>query len=156
MTTSLIEHDISQRQLALDARKSFIVQAPAGSGKTELLIQRLLVLLTTVTKPEEILAITFTKKAANEMRERVMNALKDGNFQQAGMLLTTQDIKYPRLDINMRRSRDGGNSQDTFLQVMYSQRRGRSNAIKSGMVSASEFESIQRGMSQAPSTPTTK
>jgi len=92
--------------------------------------------------------------ATGKSRKELMNALKDGNFQQAGMLLTTQDIKYPRLEINVRRSRDGGNSQDTFLQVMYSQRRGRSNAIKSGMVSASEFESIQRGMSQVPTTPT--
>lgn len=77
MTIDLIQHDLKQRQLALDANKSFIVQAPAGSGKTELLIQRLLTLLTTVNSPEEILAITFTKKAANEMRERVINVLQD-------------------------------------------------------------------------------
>ncbi len=97
-------------------------------------------------------AIRFAS-ATGKSRKDLMNALKDGNFQQAGMLLTTQDIKYPRLDINVRRSKDGGSSQDTFVQVMYSQRRGRSNGIKSGMVSSSEFESIQRGMSQAPSAP---
>ena len=45
MSTNLVEHDQQQRQLALDAGKSFIVQAPAGSGKTELLIQRYLTLL---------------------------------------------------------------------------------------------------------------
>lgn len=70
-------HDQEQRQLALDPTKSFIVQAPAGSGKTELLIQRFLTLLTTVKLPEEILAITFTKKAASEMRARVIKALKN-------------------------------------------------------------------------------
>lgn len=77
MTINLVEQDKQHRQLALDASKSFIVQAPAGSGKTELLIQRFLTLLTHVTAPEEILAITFTKKAANEMRLRVIKALKN-------------------------------------------------------------------------------
>jgi hypothetical protein len=92
--------------------------------------------------------------ATGKSRKDLINALKDGNFQQAGMLLTTQDIKYPRLDIQMRRSKDGGSSQDTFIQVMYSQRRGRSSGtMKSGMISPSEFESIQRGMSQAAATP---
>jgi ATP-dependent exoDNAse (exonuclease V) beta subunit len=84
--------DQAARTRALDPATSFIVQAPAGSGKTGLLTQRYLVLLAGAEAPEEIVAITFTRKAAGEMRQRILQALADA----AGGIPPEQDGEHYR------------------------------------------------------------
>ncbi len=99
--------DHAAREQAIDPSQSFIVQAPAGSGKTELITQRYLALLANSQgEPEQIIALTFTNKAVNEMRTRIVNALTiaaqdapcksphQENTKQLAMKVLKQDKKY--------------------------------------------------------------
>jgi ATP-dependent helicase/nuclease subunit A len=72
--------DQPARDASLAIDRHLLLQAPAGSGKTTVLAQRFLAALASVDEPEEVLAITFTRKAAAEMRERVLLAL-EGTLQ---------------------------------------------------------------------------
>ena len=68
-------NDQKQRDQALNISDSFIVQAPAGSGKTELITQRYLKLLGSADVPENILVMTFTNRAVDELKHRIISSL---------------------------------------------------------------------------------
>lgn len=96
----IIDQDVLDH--ALNPHESFIVQAPAGSGKTQLLITRFLILLLCVERPEEILALTFTRKAAAEMKRRIIETLhqfKHTAFTASAQSALLQDINAQQLNI---------------------------------------------------------
>jgi len=71
--------DANSRAFAVDPTRNVILEASAGTGKTRVLVERYVNLLRAGIEPEHILAITFTRKAAAEMRQRIIDRLKEAS-----------------------------------------------------------------------------
>lgn len=76
MATNSVDLDGAARTFAVDPRNNVVLEASAGTGKTTVLVQRYVNLLKAGIEPANILAITFTRKAATEMRERIIRELR--------------------------------------------------------------------------------
>jgi ATP-dependent helicase/nuclease subunit A len=72
----LVERDEAARAFAVDPARNVVLEASAGTGKTRVLVTRYVNLLRAGVDPANILAITFTRKAAAEMRERILAELR--------------------------------------------------------------------------------
>ena len=93
---------------ALDPRQSVVVEACAGSGKTWLLVSRILRLLLDGTAPGDILAITFTRKAAREIEERLAGWLRElavGSDDAVRDFLLRRMLPPAEIDAAMGRAR---------------------------------------------------
>jgi ATP-dependent helicase/nuclease subunit A len=71
--------DRAARDYAVDPFNNVVLEASAGTGKTRVLVERYVNLLRAGVDPDHILAITFTRKAAAEMRQRIVERLKEAS-----------------------------------------------------------------------------
>jgi ATP-dependent helicase/nuclease subunit A len=71
--------DAAARLHAVDPSRNVVLEASAGTGKTRVLVERYVNLLRAGIDPDHILAITFTRKAAAEMRERIIERLREAS-----------------------------------------------------------------------------
>ncbi len=71
--------DRAARTAAVDPTQNIVLEASAGTGKTRVLVERYVNLLRAGVEPDHILAITFTRKAAAEMRQRIIDRLKEAS-----------------------------------------------------------------------------
>jgi hypothetical protein len=96
-------------------------------------------------------------KASKKVRKELVNAFKEGRYSDAGRLMTRGDIKYPALEVTVRRS-PGDPSSDLYTALNFAQRQGRSSPIKTGLLSPMDMDAVMKGMSaaeqQAPPAPT--
>ncbi len=75
-TPAALPPDAADRAAAVDPRLNIVLEASAGTGKTRVLVDRYVNLVRAGVEPRNILAITFTRKAAAEMRERILATLR--------------------------------------------------------------------------------
>ena len=98
---------MSELKHAIEPSKNIAVFASAGTGKTYLLIQRILKLLLNDVAPENILAITFTRKAASEMQQRLMKVLKDwAGFNDQELISALKELEHNSSKLSIAKARN--------------------------------------------------
>lgn len=101
--------DTQQREEALDLSSCFVVRAPAGSGKTELLARRVLKALSQVSQPDHCLLLTFTQKAVGELQERMSHVFR---VPESDLLEETAQLR----SLVFKQAREQNWSLSTFWQ----------------------------------------
>lgn len=90
MTSKDIHFDLNSEKKAILAKKgSILVVANPGTGKTKLLAHKFLDLVKSGIKVEDILCLTFTRKAKKEMEDRILKSLKENNFESSKLNVFT-------------------------------------------------------------------
>jgi ATP-dependent helicase/nuclease subunit A len=97
----LEQRDADARLLAVDPRRNVALEASAGTGKTRVLVDRYVGLLAAGVKPRHILAITFTRKAAAEMRQRILLELATRHREQTIAAELWHEIRDSLTDISI-------------------------------------------------------
>ena len=93
--------DAMARAAAVDPSQNVVLEASAGTGKTRVLVERYVNLLRAGVDPDNILAITFTRKAAAEMRERIVERLREASRSSQLDAARWRDLRQRLSDISI-------------------------------------------------------
>jgi ATP-dependent helicase/nuclease subunit A len=96
-----VPFDRAAREFAVDPANNVLLEASAGTGKTRVLVERYVRLIENGVNPKNILAITFTRKAAGEMRDRILTALRERATRDAGMAQRWSELRERISDIQI-------------------------------------------------------